>query len=344
MAPSDYLVLITGASGFVGSGVTLAVLNAGYKVRLTVRTESQIAWLKQVFKHEDQVSWIVVPDFLKSGAFDEAVKGVDYVIHTASPIPKPGLNDWRTDYIDPAVIGTEVMLYSALTEPKVKKVVVTSSCISFVPMDRSKLEGKPVNETMGLPHIDVSEIHYPFAAYHASKNRADIATVKFREEKRPPFAIVTIHPDYVYGAMPILKDSREIMAHDTTAAILWREYNGIQGLLRFQEKDHSVHIDDVAAAHVKVLDDSIKDGEKYLLSSGEFKWDDLLEYAQKEYPNMVFKLDAIPDWKAGFAATYVTIDGSKAEKELGIKYKDIYQQFKDLADQQIELLKKDGRL
>lgn len=95
----------------------------------------------------------------------------------------------------------------------------------------------------------------------------------------------------------------------------------------------------MAEAHVKVLDDRYKDGERFILSSGEFKWDDLLKHAQEKYPEMGFKLNAIPSWKDGWSAMYYKLDVTKAEKELGIKFKDVYQQFDDLVEQMKKLPK-----
>ncbi|KAK6502722.1 hypothetical protein TWF506_003297 [Arthrobotrys conoides] len=340
MAPADQTILITGASGFVGSGIVLGILKAGYKVRLTIRDPAQEEWLKKVFGHEGQVTFVVVPDFLKAGVFDEVVKGVDFVVHTASPIPTPELlQPWKENYIDPAVIPTQSLLESATKESKIKKVVITSSCISFVPLDRSLLgETRTASEKTGNPSVgplaEFSKVDFgfPFGAYHASKIAGDLATWEFHSSKKPHYSIVSIHPDFVYGAIPVLKSVKDIENHHTTAAILWREYNGIDGLLRFQDIDHSVHIDNVAEAHVRALSDDVKDGERFLLSAGEFKWDDLLKHAQEKYPELGFKLNTIPSWKDGWSATYFKLDASKAEKELGIKYKDIYQQFDDLVD------------
>ncbi|EWC47704.1 hypothetical protein DRE_02904 [Drechslerella stenobrocha 248] len=334
MATSDETVLITGASGAVGSGVVRKVLEAGYNTRLTVRDEKQIDWLKQVFKPEERVSFVVVPDLLKSGAFDEVVKGVQYVIHTASPIPKPDLErPWKENYIDPAVKSTLEVLESALKEPKIKKVVITSSCISFCPMNRAELgDSRTVNETLGNPPIDENaEFGVPFFAYHASKVASDAATWSFHDTRNPHYAIISIHPDFVYGPHYALKSVKHMDEQHTTSGILWREYNGIQGLLRYQDVDHSVHVDDVGDAHVKALDDKHKDGEKFILSAGEFKWDDLLAYAQNKYPEKNFKLDEIPEAKKPLAEMlYFRMDSSKAERELGIKFKDIYRQFDDL--------------
>ena len=54
---------------------------------------------------------------------------------------------------------------------------------------------------------------------------------------------------------------------------------------------------------------------------------------------MGFKLNPIPSWKDGWSATYYRLDASKAEKELGIKFKGIEQQFDDLVDQMKSLPK-----
>ncbi|KAK6522450.1 hypothetical protein TWF281_003011 [Arthrobotrys megalospora] len=340
MAPADQTILITGASGFVGSGVVLRVLKEGYKVRLTIRNPDQEAWLKKVFGHEDQVSFVVVPDFVKPGAFDEVVKDVDFVIHTSSPIPAPSLGPpWKENYIIPAVQPTVAILEAATKQPRIKKVVITSSCVSFIPQDRSLLgESRTASEQNGNPNVgkleDFAETDFghPFGAYCGAKLAADLATWEFHDTKKPHYAIVSIHPDFVYGALPTLKSVKDMDNYHTTTCILWREYNGIDGLLRFQDVDHSVHIDDVGEAHVKVLDDRIKDGERFLLSSGEFKWDDLLKHAQEKYPEMGFKLNTIPSWKDGWSAMYYKLDASKAERELGIKYKDIYEQFDHLVD------------
>jgi len=50
--------------------------------------------------------------YSEAGAFDDAVKGVDAVIHTASPVLINA--EKSSDIIDPAVKGTEGILYSIL--------------------------------------------------------------------------------------------------------------------------------------------------------------------------------------------------------------------------------------
>jgi nucleoside-diphosphate-sugar epimerase len=79
-------VLVTGANGYLATWVTKKYLEAGYSVRGTVRSLSKSAFLNDKFaQYGDRFELVVVEDITKDGAFDEAVKGVDAIAHTASP-------------------------------------------------------------------------------------------------------------------------------------------------------------------------------------------------------------------------------------------------------------------
>jgi len=95
-------VLVTGASGFIAAWVVKVLLERGFHVRGTVRSSPKGKYLAKLFKdHGDRFEYVVVEDIAKAsstsarylthhdpdqdGAFDEAVKGVDAVEHTASP-------------------------------------------------------------------------------------------------------------------------------------------------------------------------------------------------------------------------------------------------------------------
>jgi nucleoside-diphosphate-sugar epimerase len=79
-------VLVTSANGYLATWVVKKYLEAGYSVRGTVRSLSKSAFLKDKFAHYgDRFELVVVEDVTKDGAFDEAVKDVDAIAHTASP-------------------------------------------------------------------------------------------------------------------------------------------------------------------------------------------------------------------------------------------------------------------
>jgi uncharacterized protein YbjT (DUF2867 family) len=86
------LVFITGATGFVGFAVLREVLRGGYLVRISVRRPSQVEEIKShhlISPFSSKISFVVVPDITASGAFDSALEGVTYILHIASPLPKP---------------------------------------------------------------------------------------------------------------------------------------------------------------------------------------------------------------------------------------------------------------
>lgn len=75
-------------SGYLGVEVVLSFLAAGYRVRGTVRTQAQAdAFLAKFPEHASNIEFTLVPSITEKGAFDEAVKGVDFIAHTASPVP-----------------------------------------------------------------------------------------------------------------------------------------------------------------------------------------------------------------------------------------------------------------
>ena len=81
-------VLVSGANGFIAVWVVKDLLDAGYTVRGTVRSEAKGSHLLKTFKSAvdaGKLELIVVPDITEPGAFNEAVKGVDAIEHTASP-------------------------------------------------------------------------------------------------------------------------------------------------------------------------------------------------------------------------------------------------------------------
>lgn len=76
--PYGSTVVITGASGLVGSHVTDQALAAGFKVRATTRSVARTAWLCEHFQGKygtENFELVEVSDMLVEGAFDEVVKG-----------------------------------------------------------------------------------------------------------------------------------------------------------------------------------------------------------------------------------------------------------------------------
>ena len=81
-------VLVSGANGFIAIWLVKDLLDRGYSVRGTVRSEGKGTHLLNTFKKEvdeGRLEVTVVPDITVPDAFKEAVVGVDAIEHTASP-------------------------------------------------------------------------------------------------------------------------------------------------------------------------------------------------------------------------------------------------------------------
>lgn len=76
--PFGSLIVISGATGFIGSHVVDQALAAGYRVRGTTRDVEKAAWEVEHFEKKygaDKFELVAVPDMGVETAFDEAVKG-----------------------------------------------------------------------------------------------------------------------------------------------------------------------------------------------------------------------------------------------------------------------------
>jgi nucleoside-diphosphate-sugar epimerase len=78
-------VLVTGATGFIGAHIVDALLARGLRVRGATRSPAKgAAMLTARPQHKDRLEFVQIDDFERPGGLEEAVRGVDGVIHTAS--------------------------------------------------------------------------------------------------------------------------------------------------------------------------------------------------------------------------------------------------------------------
>jgi nucleoside-diphosphate-sugar epimerase len=158
----------------------------------------------------------------------------------ASPMPGRG-DDFRADYLKPAVEGTVSILAAAKASATVKRVVVTSSVLACMPLGSMnasylKIKGElmpssesvhqvvfhftnkcplhPEDQSQGLK-VD-RNMQWPegFAGhglkYHASKILAHQATIDWTKKNKPHFSLATLHPSFVLGDSLIQNSAREV--------------------------------------------------------------------------------------------------------------------------------------
>lgn len=199
--PEGSLILVTGASGFIGSHIVNEALAAGYKVRGTARSQEKADKTKSLFNHNPNYSTTIVTDFVHEGGFDEAVKGVDAVIHVASDTTfSPDPNE-----VIPGVIsGVRSILNSCIKEPSIKRFVLTSSSSAAL-MPKPGKEFTVTTDDWNEEAHGVAWAPPPykqdraFAVYASSKVEGERAVWKFVQEKQPHFVVNAILPNFNMG-------------------------------------------------------------------------------------------------------------------------------------------------
>ena len=214
-------VLVTGANGFLAVYTVQKYLQAGYSVRGTVRSLSKSAFLTEKFSdYGGRFELVVVEDITKEGAFDEAVKGVDAIAHTASPFHYQStnpdgmslfplrkhvlFNKMKPDLIIPAVQGTTSILNSALKHGStVKRVVATSSAAAVrepTTVPRIFNEGTWNNASVEAVKTKGSAAG-AVAIYMASKTMAEKAAWDFVAAHKSDISwdLVVINAPWIFG-------------------------------------------------------------------------------------------------------------------------------------------------
>uniref|UniRef100_A0A915EDG8 NAD-dependent epimerase/dehydratase domain-containing protein n=1 Tax=Ditylenchus dipsaci TaxID=166011 RepID=A0A915EDG8_9BILA len=112
------MVLVTGASGYLGAHCVQQLLKHGYSVRGTVRNAENDS--------EGKLE-LVEADLNKADSWTSAVEGCQYVFHVASPFPIVA----DENIVKTAIEGTLNVLKACASSTTVKKVVMTSSCAAI---------------------------------------------------------------------------------------------------------------------------------------------------------------------------------------------------------------------
>ena len=84
-------VLITGATGYVAGWVVKHFLEKGFTVHAAIRdaeNKTKRQHLDQIANNCDGIIRFFESDLLVEGSYDEAMKGCQIVVHTASPFFK----------------------------------------------------------------------------------------------------------------------------------------------------------------------------------------------------------------------------------------------------------------
>jgi nucleoside-diphosphate-sugar epimerase len=247
-------VLVTGGSGFIGSYCILDLLQAGYRVRTTVRSPERKATVRELLGAESaEALSFATADLMDDAGWREAVSGCDFVLHVASPFPL-GPPKHEDDLIVPAREGA-LRVLAAARDAQVKRVVMTSSFAAIgygvPPLDRPFTE-----EDWSNPDGD------GVSAYAKSKTLAERAAWDFIAAEGSGLELSVVNPTGVLG--PVLGPD-----FSTSIQLVKRVLNGeMPGLPRVAFG--IVDVRDIADLHRRAMTEPAAAGERFLGVAGEF--------------------------------------------------------------------------
>jgi len=337
MAPN---LLITGATGHVGFRTLIHALTAGYTVRAAVRSQAKANIITshpqiQALNVGSRLSFIIVPEITYPYAYDEAARGVKYVIHIASPLMTGGdeipLNEHDSHFIQPAVLGTLSMLEAAKKSQTIRRVVITSSIVAITPV--AQMEGferrlTPVRPTDRVT-FEPGPYETEFAAYAASKVAALQEAEAWIKRERPTFDVIHLHPAFIEGRNELATNPREAMKGTNAVVLgiaLGKHFGSFAGA--------TVHNDDVARTHVQSLDPQIPGNTSYILSQPT-RWNDARDIIRRAFPEAVEKR-RLPNTGSAMNID-ITFDSSLTEKTFGFKHIGFEEQVKSVVGHFLEI-------
>ena len=277
-------VLLTGVSGFIGGHVALALLEAGYRVRGSLRHMSRADEVRTGISRAggdvDRLE-LVELDLTDDHGWREAARGCRYLVHVASPIALRQPEE-RGAMIAPAVEGTSRAIAAAL-EAGVERVALTSSVAAvshghsperqgaYTEADWSRSDGADVN------------------AYSESKTRAELQAWSMMEEAGRRADLVAINPAIVLG--PLLVPDAGV-----SAVLVKRLLEGVPFVPRMML--NLVDVRDVAALHVAALRAAAAGGRRLIAAAEPISFVDLAEALRAACPEFARRIPrfSVPDW------------------------------------------------
>jgi dihydroflavonol-4-reductase len=332
------LVLVTGASGYVAGHCILRLLDEGYRVRGTLRSLNRAdevrRWLTNAREGVDPGSALsfVEAELTEPNGWGDAMAGVRYVLHVASPIPSTTPKN-PDDLIIPAREGT-LNVMRAAAAASVQRVVQTSSSAAILygrenPNDHLFTEGDWTDPD-----------HRDNVPYTRSKTIAERAA--WAELPKLPRALewVSINPGLVLG--PVLDQDTS-----ATVQIVARLLKGeIPGLPRLGYS--IVDVRDLADIELRAMTAPQASGQRYIASGPFASLSDIASILKTRLGDRAAKVPArkLPDCIVRFVGVFDAevrsqifelgkmrkLSSEKAEKALGWSFRPLAETIVDTAE------------
>lgn len=238
-------VLVTGATGCVGSNLTIELLRRGYNVRAFHRTTSNTLTLQDVDVER------CIGDTRDKESLRRSMKGCDTVFHTAAIV-----SFWRRQHaeqLDINVNGTRNVVELCL-ELGIEKLVHTSSIAAL----GFRTDGKYIDET--------TQYNWKMKpGYKYSKYRSELEALKGVEQG---LNAIIVNPTVIIGPRDVHFHGGQIVRDSVRRRVLFYVVGGMNVV--------SVH--DVVAGHLAAAERG-RTGERYILGGWNLTFKEILNLA-----------------------------------------------------------------
>lgn len=246
-------ILVTGATGFIGSTLCLKLAESGFKVHAFGRNVLSCKYLK----HRNIL--LFKGDIQDKSAIQKAALGCSQAYHLAALV-KAQVNNTE-DYFNCNVKGT-INVMEACLKAQMQRVIFTSTCGTFPPSGDDFVNNE---DSIRVPVF--------FSDYAASKYKAETLALEYIKKG---LEVVVVSPTRVYGPGP-LNDSNAITK--LIKLYLKGKWRIIPG--RGVAFGNYAFIDDVVEGHINAMKFG-KSGENYLLGGENKSIKDLISTIELE--------------------------------------------------------------
>lgn len=229
-------VLVTGATGFIGSHLAERLVADGAQVRVLVRDP-----YKLIDSLRDRVE-VVTGDLLQPDCFVPATQDIDTVFHVAAWLGRPN----RSDVAHAINVTATRQLAEAARSNGVRRFVYTSSIAVYGPV----MSGA----------IDETQPHWPVYTYGETKSLGERATLSTQADR---FGVTIIRPALVYGARGAAWTTLPVKLAQRGLPLL---IGGGYGL------SHPVYVENLIDAYLLAVEREGAIGEAFTISDGDVPW------------------------------------------------------------------------
>lgn len=324
-------IMVTGASGYIGSWIVYRLLEKGHTVHGTVRDPNKASSVDHLHKMARELNGkltLFKADLLDEGSFYDAMQGCEVVIHTASPFLIGTLKDAQKQLVDPALDGTKNVLNSVNQTDGVKRVVLTSSVVGVYgdAQDIKQTENGVFNDSHWNTTSRVDHQPYNYSKVVAEKAAWDMQ--KAQADQPNSWDLVVINPGFVMG--PALT-TRSVSG---SISLLKQFAKGVMKTGVPDMHNGMVDVQDIAIAHIAAAFNPEASG-RYIIVDKTLTLLEMASILRSHFPQYPFPKMQVPKFVAWLAAPFVkqsremisknvghriAFDNTRSQQDLGINY------------------------